>query len=52
MSTLELLPMWGGAEPDVELFASGNVVDDDGEWAGGQAVEVPAAGACNTWDAA
>ena len=45
MSTLELLPMWGGAEPDVELFASGNVVDDDGEWAGGQAVEAPTAGA-------
>ena len=38
MSTLELLPMWGGAEPDVELFFSGNVVADDGEWAGGQSL--------------
>lgn len=40
MSTLELLPMWGGAQPDVEIFASGAVVDDDGEWAGGQALQV------------
>lgn len=45
MSTLELLPMWGGAEPDVELFASGNVVDDDGEWAGGQSLEASVEGA-------
>jgi len=46
MSTLELLPMWGGAEPDVELFFSGNVVGDDGEWAGGQSLgEVEDAGA-------
>ena len=36
MSTLELLPMWGGAAPDVDLFFSGDVFDDDGEWAGGQ----------------
>jgi hypothetical protein len=39
MSTLELLPMLGGGEPDVELFFSGVVADDDGEWAGGQALE-------------
>ena len=36
MSTLELLPMWGGAAPDVDLFFSGAVSEDDGEWAGGQ----------------
>ena len=35
-SSLELLPMWSGVDPDVDLFASGNVLDDDGEWAGGQ----------------
>ena len=39
MSTLELLPMWGGAEPDTELFASGVVLDDNGEWAGGQSLD-------------
>eukprot|EP00963_Diacronema_lutheri_P012368 scaffold1724_cov341-Pavlova_lutheri.AAC.44 len=37
LSTLELLPMWGGVDPDVELFASGVVLDDDGEWTGIQA---------------
>ncbi|BDA51554.1 DNA (cytosine-5)-methyltransferase 1B [Coccomyxa sp. Obi] len=35
-ASLELLPMWSGLEPDVQLFASGRVLDDDGEWAGGQ----------------
>lgn len=43
-TSLELLPMWSGVEPDVELFASGRVLDDDGEWAGGQALD-QAAGA-------
>lgn len=42
MSTLELLPMWGGAAPDVDLFFSGGVFDDDGEWAGGQTLEASA----------
>lgn len=37
-SSLELLPMWSGIEPDVQLFASGRVLDDDGEFAGGQAL--------------
>ena len=37
-SSLELLPMWSGVDPDVDLYASGNVLDDDGEWAGGQAL--------------
>ena len=44
MSTLELLPMWGGAAPDVDLFFSGDVFDDDGEWAGGQTLEATAEG--------
>lgn len=44
MSTLELLPMWGGAEPDVDLFFSGIVVEDDGEWSGGQAIETSDSG--------
>ena len=35
-SSLELLPMWSGVDSDVDLYASGNVLDDDGEWAGGQ----------------
>ncbi|KAK9785341.1 hypothetical protein WJX73_005011, partial [Symbiochloris irregularis] len=42
-ASLELLPMWSGLEPDVTLFASGRVLDDDGEWAGGQAVNAGAA---------
>ncbi len=28
--------MWSGVDSDVELFASGRVLDDDGEWSGGQ----------------
>ena len=34
--------MWSGLEPDAELFASGRVLDDDGEWAGAQALDTPA----------
>ena len=26
-ASLELLPMWSGVEPDVQLFASGRVLD-------------------------
>ena len=37
-ASLELLPMWSGVEPDTQLFASGRVLDDDGEWAGGQSL--------------
>jgi hypothetical protein len=37
-ASLELLPMWSGIEPDVQLFASGRVLDDDGEFAGGQSL--------------
>ncbi len=33
-AALELLPMYRGVDPDVELFASGLVQDDDGEWEG------------------
>jgi DNA (cytosine-5)-methyltransferase 1 len=37
MTTLELLPMWSGVDPDVEVFVSGVVKDDDGDWGvGGQ----------------
>ena len=28
--------MWSGIESDVQLFASGRVLHDNGEWAGGQ----------------
>ena len=37
-ASLELLPMWSGVESDVELYASGVVVDDDGDFSGGQAL--------------
>ena len=30
--------MWSGVESDVQLFASGRVLHDDGEWAGGQSL--------------
>lgn len=30
--------MWSGIESDVQLFASGRVLHDDGEWAGGQSL--------------
>jgi hypothetical protein len=30
--------MWAGVDSDVALFASGDVLDDDGEWAGGQSL--------------
>lgn len=37
-ASLELLPMWSGVDPDVDLYASGNVLADDGEWAHGQSL--------------
>ena len=39
MASLELLPMWSGLDPDVELYASGVVVDDDGDFSGGQSLD-------------
>ena len=42
MSTLELLPMWRGTEVDTDLYFSGTVKDDDGEWSGGQSIETSA----------
>ena len=38
MSSLELLPMWGGVDPDTQLYASGRVLDDAGDWAVGQSL--------------
>ena len=35
LTSLELLPMWSGVEPDVALFASGRVLDEGGDWTGG-----------------
>ncbi|MEW5318123.1 MAG: hypothetical protein WDW38_009370 [Sanguina aurantia] len=40
-SSLELLPMWAGIDSDVELFASGVVGEDHGDWA--DATAAPAA---------
>ena len=34
-TTLELIPMWAGVDPDVELFASGVVAEDSGDFATG-----------------
>ena len=34
-ATLELIPMWAGVDPDVELFASGVVAEDLGDFATG-----------------
>lgn len=49
LASLELLPMWSGVEPDVELYASGCMLEDDGEWLGGQSLsEFPAEGAGST----
>ena len=31
-STLELVPMWSGVDHDVEIFASGIVAEDEGDW--------------------
>ena len=33
-STLELVPMWSGVDHDVEVFASGIVAEDEGDWGG------------------
>jgi hypothetical protein len=46
-SSLELLPMWSGVDPDIVLYASGNVLDDDGEWAGGQALNAGKSTLCS-----
>lgn len=37
-ASLELLPTYRGVDPDVDLFASGVVQDDGGEWEGGTAL--------------
>lgn len=47
MSALELVPMWTGVDHDVEIFGSGVVTEDDGDWgAGGISADavVPEAG--------
>jgi DNA (cytosine-5)-methyltransferase 1 len=46
MASLELLPMWAGVDPDVELYASGVVRDDEGDWGvGGVSVSATKGGA-------
>ena len=49
LASLELLPLFSGVDPDLELFASGCVQDDGGDWQGGVSLEdtpiVPAAAA-------
>lgn len=46
MSSLELLPMWGGVDPDTQLYASGRVLDDAGDWATGQSLTEPPGRPC------
>eukprot|EP00899_Mesostigma_viride_P026525 jgi/Mesvir1/7057/Mv09173-RA.1 len=40
---LELLPMWGGVDPDVDMFGSGDMVEEDpeSEWTGGEDAALP-----------
>ena len=49
-ASLELLPMWSGIESDVQLFASGRVLDDDGEWAGGQSLGEGSGSGSGVWE--
>eukprot|EP01025_Chloroclados_australasicus_P039563 TRINITY_DN4101_c0_g1_i3.p1 TRINITY_DN4101_c0_g1~~TRINITY_DN4101_c0_g1_i3.p1 ORF type:complete len:1149 (-),score=154.77 TRINITY_DN4101_c0_g1_i3:63-3509(-) len=35
-STLELLPLIQGVDPDLDIYASGQVMEDDSEWTGGR----------------
>jgi len=51
-ASLELLPMWSGIESDVQLFASGRVLDDDGEWAGGQSLGEGSGSGSGVWQEA
>lgn len=45
-SSLELLPLYSGVDPDVEIFASGCVQEDGGDWSGGVPLnDVPASDA-------
>jgi DNA (cytosine-5)-methyltransferase 1 len=39
LATLELLPMASGVDADIELYASGVVVDDDGDFSGAQKLD-------------
>jgi DNA (cytosine-5)-methyltransferase 1 len=52
MATLELLPMLAGVDTDVELYASGVVVDDDGDFSGAQTLVADADGAGGSSSAA
>uniref|UniRef100_A0A383WCP9 Cytosine-specific methyltransferase n=1 Tax=Tetradesmus obliquus TaxID=3088 RepID=A0A383WCP9_TETOB len=40
-ASLELLPLWSGVDPDVELYASGIVKAEEGDWGtGGQPLQI------------
>eukprot|EP00798_Chlamydomonas_sp_ICE-L_P026223 gene26223-11957_t len=44
-STLELVPMFSGVDHNIDIFASGVVAEDEGDWCtGGQALEEKPAG--------
>ena len=42
-TTLEVLPMWNGVDPDMPIYASGTMTEDADDWANGIAVNAPPA---------
>merc|ERR1719375_832129 len=42
-TTLEVLPMWNGVDPDMPIYASGSMTEDADDWANGIAVNAPPA---------
>ena len=40
LSSLELLPMWQNVDPDVDLYGSGVVSEQESEWAAGHPVNI------------
>lgn len=47
-ASLELLPMARGVDPDVELYASGLVIEDDGDFSGGHQLGDESGSLCAT----
>ena len=44
LASLELLPLWAGVDPDVDLFGSGVVGEDAGDWGDGSEQAEPSGG--------
>ena len=43
-TTLELLPMWNGVDPDMPIYASGSMTEDADDWGNGIPVNGPTPG--------